>query len=188
VANQNNVAHKFKQFKDHPLAYFCAEYALFDHTPFYMGGLGILAGDYIMEMVEEEFPVVAFGLLYHKEHHHGTNLKEEKKSPEDIGLSLLKDKDGSVLKIPIKIDTHILYIQAWVWKKEHTTLYLLDTQVSENTPDDWAITDYLYVEDRYLRLLQEIVLGIGGMKIIQKLEIDPLVYHLNEGHLSLIHI
>jgi starch phosphorylase len=182
VVSQNNVVHKFKQFKDRPLAYFCAEYALFDHTPFYKGGLGILAGDYVMEMVEEKFPVVAFGLLYHREHYHGTDLHEESKNPEDLGLSLLKNKDGSILKVPIKTDTHILYVQAWLWKKEHTTLYLLDTQLAENTPEDWAITDYLYVEDRYLRLLQEIVLGVGGMKILEKLNVNPLVYHLNEGH------
>ncbi|MDO8430763.1 MAG: alpha-glucan family phosphorylase, partial [Candidatus Taylorbacteria bacterium] len=157
------MVHKYKQFKDRPVAYFCTEYALFDHTPFYMGGLGILAGDYIMEMIEQNFPAVALGLLYHKEHHHGTDLREEKKSPEKLGLSLVKNKDGSILKIPVTLTGRDIHVQVWMWKKEHVTLYLLDTQIEENSSEDWKICDYLYIEDRELRLFQELILGIGGM-------------------------
>jgi glucan phosphorylase len=154
-----------KIFKNRPVAYFCAEYALFDHTPLYTGGLGILAGDYINEIVKQNFPAVAIGLFYHKEHLHGLELSRERKTPSELGLELLKDKDGSILKIPIFLGDHSANVQIWKWSKGQLTLFLLDTQVEENSPYDWTITDTLYVEDRDLRLKQEIILGIGGMKV-----------------------
>lgn len=173
-----------KIFKNRPVAYFCAEYALFDHTPLYTGGLGILAGDYINEIVKQNFPAIAIGLFYHKEHLHGLELSRERKTPSELGLELLKDKDGSILKIPIFLGDHSANVQIWKWSKGQLTLFLLDTQVEENSPYDWTITDTLYVEDRDLRLKQEIILGIGGMKVIKRLNINPSVYHLNEGHSS----
>ncbi len=177
-----NIHNQYNAFEDKPVAYFCAEYALFDHDPLYAGGLGILAGDYINEMVSQNFPAIAFGLFYHKNDEHGTEPSSERKTPPELGLTLVKKSDGSVLKLPIKIDKRTIYIQAWQWKKNKVNLYLLDTQLEENSSDDWKICDELYVEDRYLRLEQEIILGIGGMKVLKALNIHPSVYHLNEGH------
>ncbi len=172
----------YKVFENNPIAYFCAEYAIFDHTPLYTGGLGILAGDYIQEMADQNFPAVAIGLFYHKEHQHGLELNRERKTPEDLGLILVKNKDGSVLKIPVTFGKNKIKVQAWTWKKGKLNLYLLDTQLEENSSDYWIITDTLYVEDRYKRLQQEIILGIGGIKLIKALGIEPSVYHMNEGH------
>ena len=174
--------HKYKKFKGRPLAYFCAEYALFDHDPLYAGGLGVLAGDYILEMIEQNFPVVALGLFYHKNDVRGTPLSKERKSPSELGLSLLKNPDDSILKIQVKIKERIINVQVWSWKEKKSSIYLLDTQVPENSPGDWNISDTLYVDDRYLRLMQEIILGLGGIKLLKKLNIKPSVYHLNEGH------
>lgn len=171
-----------KIFKDRPVAYFCAEYALFDHTPLYIGGLGILAGDYINEIIKQNFPAIAIGIFYHKEHQHGLELSRERKTPIDLGLSLVKNPDGSVLKITISLGDHNIKVQAWNYSKNNLNLYLLDTQVEENAVEDWNICDTLYVEDRNLRFKQEIILGIGGMKLIKKLKINPSLYHLNEGH------
>jgi starch phosphorylase len=173
---------KFKDFKNKPIAYFCAEYALFDHTALYAGGLGILSADYVKEMVKQKFPAVAIGLYYHKEHEHGLELTKERRTPTDLGLTLLKDTNGEVLKISIKINNRDVLAQVWNWNVNALNLYLLDTQVTENSPEDWNICDELYTDDRYTRLRQEIVLGIGGVKLINKLKITPSVFHLNEGH------
>jgi len=172
----------YKGFKKEPVAYFCAEYALFDHTALYAGGLGILAGDYVKEMVKQNMPAVAVGLYYHKEHQHGLDLNSERKEPKDLGLKLLEDADGNTIKVFVKIGDKKVYAQVWNWKKNELNLYLLDTQVSENTSEDWDICDYLYVEDRNVRLKQEIILGMGGMKVLKKLHVTPSVFHLNEGH------
>ncbi len=177
-----NYMNYCKVFEKKPVAYFCAEYALFDHTPLYAGGLGILSGDYVQEMIDQKLPSVAIGLFYHKEHQHGLELDNERKTPEELGLSLVRNKDGSVLKIPINFPKNIVEIQAWTWKKGELNLYLLDTQIEENSLEDRMICDTLYVEDRYLRLQQEIILGTGGVKLLNALKITPSVYHMNEGH------
>lgn len=172
----------YRGFKKEPVAYFCAEYALFDHTPLYAGGLGILAGDYVKEMAKQNMPAVAIGLYYHKEHEHGLDLNRDRKTPLDLGLNLVTDSNGSVVKIPILLGDKNVHVQAWYWKKNELTLYLLDTQVEENDKDDWDICDYLYVEDRGTRLRQEIILGIAGVRLLNTLNIHPSVFHMNEGH------
>ncbi len=168
--------------KNEPVAYFCTEYALFNKTSLYAGGLGVLAGDYINEIVEQNLPVVAIGLLYHNEH-----IREKKKNsllsnPKTVGLSLVKTEDGLPLTITLPINDRGVMVQVWIWKKSQTSLLLLDTHVEGNKPNDWAITDNLYTENRDERLIQEIVLGIGGMRILKALDIHPSIYHLNEGH------
>lgn len=165
-----------------PVAYFCAEYALFDHTPLYAGGLGILSGDYIQEIIDQKLPVAAFGLFYHREHKHGLELSLERKTPQELGLSLVTNTDGSILKVKVPLCDREVMVQAWTYKKANMNLYLMDTQIEENKPEDWNICDTLYVDDRDLRLQQEIILGIGGMRLIKALNIQPSVYHLNEGH------
>ncbi len=172
----------YRGFRKEPIAYFCAEYALFDHTALYAGGLGILAGDYVKEMVRQNVPAVAIGLYYHKEHSHGLDPKKDIVEPNDLGLKLLEDDKGNVLKISLKIGKRKVHAQIWNWKKNELNLYLLDTQVPENTPEDWNISDCLYVEDRNIRLKQEMLLGMGGMRLLKKLHINPSVFHLNEGH------
>lgn len=171
-----------KSFKNKPLAYFCAEYALFNHTPLYAGGLGILAGDYISEIVSENFPAVAIGLFYHKEHQHGLKMGQKMKTPEELGLSLLKDNKGHTLIVPISVNNVDIFAQVWSWEKAEMQLFLLDTKIKENNEENQKICDTLYVEDRNFRLLQEIVLGIGGIKLIKTLGIQPSIYHMNEGH------
>ncbi len=176
------IWNKHREFKNHPVAYFCAEYALFNHTPLYAGGLGILSGDYVNEMIEQKFPAIAVGLFYHHEHEFGMELSRERTTPIDLGLSLARMSDGSIAQIELEIDKQKVLVQAWIYKKAELTLILLDTQISENSPELWTICDTLYTNDRHLRLLQEVILGVGGVKMIKKLNINPSVYHLNEGH------
>lgn len=176
------IWNKYREFKNKPVAYFCAEYALFNHTPLYAGGLGILSGDYVSEIIEQKFPAVAVGLFYHHEHEFGMELSRERTTPVDLGLSLARMSDGSIAQIELEIDKQKVLVQAWIYKKAEFTLIFLDTQISENGPELWTICDTLYTNDRHLRLLQEVVLGVGGVKMLNKLNITPSIYHLNEGH------
>jgi starch phosphorylase len=175
---------QYKEFKDRPIAYFCAEYALFDHSPLYAGGLGILSGDYINEIIDAGLPTVAFGLFYHKNDEHGVSGVIENTSPVDLGLQIAKDLYGNDIELPLELNDRVIYAKVWQWKKSELTLFLLDTDTDKNNPADRSICDSLYVENRYERMIQEMVLGIGGMKVLEILKINPSVYHLNEGHSS----
>lgn len=178
-------SHYFEFLKE-PVVYFCAEYALWNDAPFYAGGLGVLAGDCIQEMADDGLPVVALGLYYHKK-----NASQKRASydenygdadPKSFGLELVSDSSKEPVQVTVLIDDREVYLQAWKWQRGNTTLFLLDTKLGENSSVDQTISDTLYVEDREMRLKQEIILGIGGMKLLRAMGIHPSVYHLNEGH------
>lgn len=173
------------RLNNHPIAYFCAEFALSDNLPIYSGGLGILAGDVVREANDLKLPFVAIGLLYK----HGFfrqaiedgNQKEyydqiDTNQPE---LQLIKRPDGSNLVIEIPIASDTLYIQVWQYTVGTTAVFLLDTDLDQNKAEYRTITDGLY---RGNRILQEIVLGIGGERALYAMDIHPSIYHLNEGH------
>jgi glycogen phosphorylase len=187
VSQNKEVPKKMSQIKNrenfinNPVAYFCAEYALIDHMPTYAGGLGILAGDYILEAAAQDFPLVGFGLYYNK----GQNGQTKDGEPNGAKFGLKLVRQGFFKKkllISIPIQDRDVFAQIWQWKKKNNSVYFLDTNIMENNPEDRKITEQLYVEDRELRLRQELVLGIGGVRLLRKLKIDPSVYHMNEGH------
>lgn len=170
-----------EKFKKNPVAYFCAEFALVDNMSNYAGGLGILAGDYILEAADQKFPLIGLGLYYQKGQNNNNSSSEPNGSK--FGLKLLKRAFwGKKILISIPIGDKDIYAQVWVWKKNGNFVYFLDTNVPENEARDRIITEQLYVEDRELRLKQELVLGIGGVRLLKELKIDPSVYHMNEGH------
>lgn len=163
------------KFPKNPVAYFCAEFALVNDMPSYAGGLGVLAGDYILEAAKQDFPIVGVGLYYQKGQNHRTSAGEP-----DAAKFGLKLKEG--LRISLPIGNKDILAQVWYWKKKNNFVYFLDTNISENEPADRLITEQLYAEDRELRLKQELVLGIGGIRLLKALNVTPAVYHLNEGH------
>lgn len=173
---------QYKELLEEPVAYFCAEYALFNHSPLYAGGLGILAGDYVNEMIDQKFPSVCVGLFYHHEHTYGKTSPDEVATPEQLGLELVRTESEDPHIITVPIAGRDVRVQAWRWRQGTVTLFLLDTRIAENDIEDQSITDNLYVENRDMRLKQEMVLGIGGMRFLKALGIHPSVYHLNEGH------
>ncbi|MEN9649293.1 MAG: hypothetical protein RL094_260 [Candidatus Parcubacteria bacterium] len=173
---------EYKEFLAEPVAYFCAEYALFNHSPLYAGGLGILSGDYINEMIDQKLPCVALGLFYYHEHVYGKANSSAIVTPDKLGLELIRNEAEEPRIVTVPIGEREVKIQAWQWKQGAVTLILLDTHVEGNHIDDMTITDTLYVENRDMRLKQEMVLGIGGMRFLKALGIHPSVYHLNEGH------
>ncbi|MBP9719052.1 MAG: alpha-glucan family phosphorylase [Candidatus Levybacteria bacterium] len=176
-----------------PIAYFSAEYAFFEHEQTYAGGLGVLAGDFLREASDQELPVAAVGLyykegyLYHEAFSNEAVLKHTiTKLPEEVGLIPVVTETGERVIIEIPMADKTLYAQAWLKKLGSVSLYLLDTNISQNDVTSQNITQRLYTGDKEIRFKQEMVLGIGGMRLLHTLNINPIVYHLNEGHSALL--
>lgn len=173
-----------------PIAYFCAEYALTGDIQSYAGGLGILAGDFVREAADQKFPLVAVGIYYsdgyetlHRVDQKGyINQPHTHDLPQNFGLVPLTDNSGNRIIVSVPIQEQTIKIQAWIWHIGTVQVYLLDTNVEENSPIDRKITDHLYVVDKETRLKQEVVLGIGGARLLKALNITPSIYHMNEGH------
>jgi starch phosphorylase len=170
------------------VAYFCAEYGVGDNLPIYSGGLGVLAGDIFQEAAERNLPFVAVGLFYRKGYFHqyiderGQNEYVQDINPAEVPLELLKDAKGETLLIEVPINERTVFAQVWKYVIGETPLYLLDTNHWKNNEIDQQITDQLYSGDQGKRIQQEIVLGIGGYRLLKTLEIVPTLYHMNEGH------
>ena len=161
------------------IAYFCAEYALDPRLRTHAGGLGILAGDTVKEMGDEGIPFVGIGLYYYK----GYLAREyDWITPESADLQLMRDERGEVLMIKVPIGERDVYARAWIYRYKSATVYFLDTMLHQNHPMDQQLSYYLYDEDIRVRLAQEMMLGIGGARLLKKLGITPQVYHMNEGH------
>lgn len=176
-----------------PIAYFCIEYALSDELPTYAGGLGILAGDFVRELADQHIPSVAIGIFYQSKYGSfdtAAGIVEKASAPtaEENGLTpvLTADKKPLIIKVPIQ--DHDVFAQVWMWKKGTIPVYLLDTNVSENTQEDRRIGSRLYDSNREIRLKQEMILGIGGFRLLEALNIQPSLYHINEGHSALLYL
>jgi starch phosphorylase len=168
----------YQAFVKHPVAYFSAEYALDSALPTYAGGLGILAGDFIREVAKQEFPLIAVGLFYQK----AQNILALKENGNIHKIKTVLDESGADLIVTVPIEHRVVKIRARLWEEGKAKVYLLDTDIDENDPMDRDISKSLYDENRDLRLKQEILLGIGGFRLLAKLGYHASVYHLNEGH------
>ncbi len=173
----------------HPVAYFCAEFGIHNSLPLYSGGLGMLAGDHLKSASDLGLPLVGVGLLYR----HGyfrQRLRRDGWQEEDYGqidpphlpIKLVRDAAGAPVRIELPVRGRRVLAQAWQVAVGRVTLYLLDTDLEENDPTDRMITGHLYGGDRETRCVQEMILGIGGVRLLRQLNIEPHVFHLNEGH------
>jgi starch phosphorylase len=172
-----------------PVAYFSAEFGLHESLPIYSGGLGVLAGDHLKSASDLGVPLVGIGLLY-AQGYFQQRLDENGWQQEDylntkvdmLPIEPVKGSDGSDVRI--NIDTHAGVLHARIWKVAvgRTTLYLLDSNVPENNDYDRALTSRLYGGDARVRIRQELLLGVGGVRLLASLDISPSVLHLNEGH------
>ncbi len=174
---------------ENPVAYFCAEYGVHNSLPIYSGGLGILAGDHLKSASDMNVPLVAVGLLYRygyfrqKIAHDGWQKENYHDSfHNELALLPVLNENGERILIKIHIRGREVFAQAWLAKIGRISLYLLDTNVAENDEIDRFITGHLYGGDTETRIVQEKILGIGGVRLLRKLGIEPSVYHLNEGH------
>jgi starch phosphorylase len=172
------------------IAYFSAEYGLTECLPVYSGGLGILSGDHLKSSSDQDYPLIGLGLLYQQGYFrqflNPDGWQQERYPMNDfytLPLETVKDADGNDLKVSVKLPTGSAFIQIWRLGVGRITLYLLDTNIPENVlPQDRDITDSLYGGDIDTRIRQEIVLGVGGMRALQAMGLQPTVFHMNEGH------
>lgn len=173
----------------HPVAYFCAEYGIHNSLPLYSGGLGMLAGDHLKSASDLRLPLVAVGLLYRygyfrqrlrrdgwQEEHYGET------HPSVLPIQQVLDEEGAPLIIEVLMRERRVRAQAWRVDVGRIPLYLLDTNIPVNEETDRLVTGHLYGGDRETRIVQEMMLGIGGVRLLRRLKIEPQVFHLNEGH------
>lgn len=170
-------------------AYFCAEFGLVDCLPIYSGGLGILAGDHLKSASDVGLPMIAVGLLYQEgyfaQYLNADGWQQERYPINDfynLPLHLERNPDGSERRIEVDYPGRIVYARIWRVQVGAVPLYLLDTNIEPNNSYDHNITDQLYGGDLEMRIHQEMMLGIGGVRALQALGYEPTVYHLNEGH------
>jgi starch phosphorylase len=172
-----------------PVVYFSAEFGIHESVPVYSGGLGVLAGDHIKSASGLGIPLVAVGLFYKQGYFRqqldvdGYQHQEYLHSRvESLPIDRAVDVEGN--PVVVQVDTRSGPILAQVWRMSvgRVNLYLLDSDVDGNTPEDRELTSRLYGGDTRVRIRQELVLGIGGVKAIRAMGITPGVYHLNEGH------
>ena len=175
--------------KDNPVAYYCAEYGVHNSLPIYSGGLGILAGDHLKSASDLNAPLVAVGLFYRhgyfrqKFTHDGWQEEHyQDLFNHELALEPVKNASGERVFVTVPIRGREVAAQAWQAKIGRIRLYLLDTNIEQNDKIDRYITGHLYGGDAETRVVQEKVLGIGGIRLLRALDITPSVYHLNEGH------
>jgi glycogen phosphorylase len=175
------------------VAYFCMEYGLHESLQLYSGGLGVLAGDYCKAASDLSLPFVAVGLMYRlgyftqtidadgeqQVHHLPVNL-------QDLPAHAARDSSGKEIRITVHIAGRPVKVRVWEVPVGHVRLLLLDTDLEENSEEDRSITYQLYGGNTGIRIAQEIVLGIGGVRALRAVGVNPAVWHMNEGHAAFI--
>ena len=172
-----------------PVAYFCAEFGLHHSLPIYSGGLGFLAGDILKEASDMNLPFVGVGFMYAHGYvkqvigSDGWQKAENQTINKDIApIERVLDENANQLIIQVPFIDPPVYVAVWKVNVGKVELYLLDTDIDQNSPWDRGISSHLYTPDMQERLRQEIVLGIGGYAVLEKLGIKYSILHLNEGH------
>ena len=172
-----------------PVAYFSMEFAIHNSVPIYAGGLGILAGDICKEASDLGLPMVGVGFMYPQGYFQQRistdGWQEEIYRPFDLSEAPITPVFSSRWNRKlgeVQLENRTVHIGAWQIQAGRTVLYLLDTNVEENEPQDRQLSARLYIADRELRIQQEIVLGIGGVRVLRALGVKPAIWHANEGH------
>lgn len=172
-----------------PVAYFSMEFAIHNSLPIYAGGLGILAGDTCKEANDLGIPLVGVGFMYPQGYFQqrisANGWQEEIYKQIDFNeapIDLIYSPRGKKALAKVELDNKSLAIAVWQVKVGRVSIYLLDTNVEENEPQDRQLSSRLYIADSESRIQQEIVLGVGGVRVLRALGINPIVWHANEGH------
>lgn len=186
----------YPEEKNDLIAYFSAEYGLDQTIPIYSGGLGILSGDHLKSASDLGIPLVAVGLLY-KDGYFSQKIDGDGKQQSeynqidlyDLPINPVKNEIGDDLIIYVKFPKRRLYLKVWSINVGRIKLYLLDSDIDKNNPEDRDVTLKLYGGDQEMRIRQEIVLGQAGVQLLTKyLKLDPTVYHMNEGHSAFLNL
>ena len=187
---------KYPENKNDLIAYFSAEYGLDETIPIYSGGLGILSGDHLKAASDLGIPLVGVGLLYKNGYFNqrinGYGQQETEYTNidlYDLPINPVKDEKGEDLTIYVKFPKRRLYLKVWQINVGRVKLYLLDSDIPKNNPEDRDVTLRLYGGDQEMRIRQEIVLGMAGVNLLTKyLGLKPTVYHMNEGHSAFLNL
>ena len=181
--------------KNDLIAYFSAEYGIDEILPIYSGGLGILSGDHLKSASDLGLPFVAVGLLYKNGYFNQKidgygNQKTEYNNIDLDNLPILpvKDEEGNDLIIDVEFPDRKLYLKVWKIIVGRISLYLMDSDIDQNIAEDRVVTLRLYGGDQEMRIRQEIVLGMAGIKLLKRLNLKPTVYHMNEGHSAFLNL
>jgi len=175
--------------KDFQVAYFSCEYGLDECLPVYSGGLGILSGDHLKASSDLGIPLVGIGLLYQEgyfqQYLNNDGWQQERYQDNDwysLPVTRIKNEKEEHVIIDVPLADETVYCQIWRVDVGRIPLYLLDTNIPQNPSHNREITNRLYGGDREMRIRQEIVLGIGGVRALAVMNIEPTVFHINEGH------
>lgn len=179
----------YGEFGKPTIAYFSAEFGLTECMPIYSGGLGVLSGDHLKAASDLSIPLVGVGLLYQegyfRQYLNSDGWQREDypiNDPYNLPLVLEKDSNGSPLTIDVHYPGRSVRAQIWRAQVGRVPLYMLDTNIAVNSLEDRTLSDELYGGDLDMRIRQEILLGIGGLRALDALGIQPIVCHMNEGH------
>ncbi len=197
----DSVYRKFRRYMDEPggqeagprVSYFCMEYGLHESMPLYSGGLGILAGDHVKAASDVGLPFTAVGLFI-REGYFRQYFDEQGRQHDDYpaidvtnhAVELVTDENGRAIVVTVHSGDEPIHLRAFRLQVGKSTLYLLDSDFSENPYWIRFLTRRLYQGDRITRLQQEIILGIGGLRILKALGVETDVYHMNEGHCAFL--
>ncbi|MBL8826501.1 MAG: alpha-glucan family phosphorylase [Planctomycetaceae bacterium] len=172
-----------------PVAYFSAEFGIHESMPIYSGGLGVLAGDHVKSASDLGIPLVGVGLFYSQGYFHQRVDRDGQQheqyianQPAQLPLELVLDERGKPMSVSIDTRSGVIHARLWKLKVGRNLLVLLDSDVEGNRPEDRELTARLYGGDHRVRIRQELLLGVGGVKALNALKISPGVLHLNEGH------
>jgi starch phosphorylase len=175
------------------VAYFCAEFGFHESFQIYSGGLGILAGDYCKAASDLGLPFVAMGMLYRQGYFtqtidaHGNQVAHYAPTHfADLPVFPATNTKGEEIHVHVDMPGRRVMLKVWKAKAGHITLYLLDSDLSDNAEADRRITYQLYGGDINTRIQQEIVLGIGGVRALQAVGLHPTIWHINEGHAAFL--
>ena len=174
---------------NNPIAYFSTEFGLHETLPIYAGGLGVLSGDHIKEASDLGLPMVALGFLYTRGYFSQHITEDGWQEARNVRLQFdelpvmpIVDEDGKPLTISVELPGREVLARLWEIHVGRVPLYLLDSDVEGNSPADRELTSRLYSSDLDLRISQEIILGVGGVRALRVLGYNPCVWHMNEGH------
>ena len=172
-----------------PVAYFSAEFGLHESLPIYSGGLGVLAGDHVKSASDLGLPLVGVGILYaqgyFRQRINGEGRQEEVYEPFDPRsrpVRPARDPDGGEILVSVELPDRELYLKVWKVEVGRSTVLLLDADIPDNSGEDRELTARLYGGGQQTRLLQELILGVGGVRALRAAGTEPSVYHMNEGH------
>jgi starch phosphorylase len=177
------------ELRNRPIAYFSMEFGLHEIFPIYAGGLGVLSGDHVKEASDMGLPFIGIG-LYYSEGYFTQRITEDgwqeagypRHSLEDLPIRALLDADDKPVSLSVELPGREVTARVWEIRVGRVPIYLLDTNVPENSPGDRALSSRLYSSDPEVRISQEILIGLGGMDALRVLGYNPSVYHMNEGH------